>query len=522
MEISIACTDTPKVQLKKSGELLEISSRDQIQEQYESYLCDESRLPPGVADRLIFPFSEDQISEILSQTYTKNEPVTISGARTGLVGGGIPEGGILVSTEKMDQQLELMVDGDRAAVTVQPGLDLQTLNGNLRQSAPSWFYPPDPTEKTASIGGNAATNASGSRSYRYGPTRNFIQGLRIVLCDGTPLFIKRGDYTIESGKLYTISGLKTDFIFQIPGLDNTSIKNTAGYFIRPRMDLIDLFIGSEGTLGIITEIELSLLKKKETDFAAIAFFASEEEAVEFVIKVRPWPGEPAPTSLEYFDNRSLDLLRDRRREEGVNSEIPEIPPGAHAAIFFEHECKEDELDSIFSHYDRFLQTSGTSMNDTWGAFSENEINELNQFRHAVPETVNSIIAQRQKQIRGLYKISTDFVVSDSCLKPMMRKYKEMLEASNLQYVLFGHIGENHLHANILPNNEDELLSAKAVYLQLAEAVLQLGGSLSGEHGIGKIKKHLLNRMYSNDQITEFLKIKNAFDPNHRLENGVIF
>ena len=162
------------------------------------------------------------------------------------------------------------------------------------------------------------------------------------------------------------------------------------------------------------------------------------------------------------------------------------------------------------------------MNETWGGFNENEIGELNQFRHAVPETVNSIIAQRQKQIRGLYKISTDFVVSDSCLKPMMRKYKELLEASNLQYVLFGHIGENHLHANILPNNEDELQSAKAVYSQLSEAVLEMGGSLSGEHGIGKIKKHLFNRMYSSDEITEFLKIKNAFDPNHCLENGVIF
>ena len=522
MGIHIPCTDNPKAQLEKPKKLLEIASRNQIQEQYESYLCDESRLPPGIADRLIFPFSEDQISEILQQGYTKNEPVTVSGARTGLVGGGIPEGGILISTEKMDQQLDLTVGNDHAAVTVQPGLVLQTLNANLRQSAPSWFYPPDPTEKTASIGGNAATNASGGRSYRYGPTRNFILGLRIILCDGTPLSIKRGKYTIESGKMYTISGLKTDFTFQIPGLDNTSIKNTAGYFIRPRMDLIDLFIGSEGTLGIITEIELSLLKKKETDFAAIAFFRSEEEAVEFVIKVRAWPGEPAPTSLEYFDKRSLDLLRDRRREEGVNSEIPEIPSSAQAAIFFEHECREDELDSIFSYYDHCLLTSGTSMNETWGGFNENEIGELNQFRHAVPETVNSIIAQRQKQIRGLYKISTDFVVSDSCLKPMMRKYKELLEASNLQYVLFGHIGENHLHANILPNNEDELQSAKAVYSQLSEAVLEMGGSLSGEHGIGKIKKHLFNRMYSSDEITEFLKIKNAFDPNHCLENGVIF
>ena len=159
--------------------------------------------------------------------------ITVSGARTGLVGGGIPDGGILISMEKMNQQLDLKTDEDHAAITVQPGLLLQTLNENLRQSVPSWFYPPDPTEKTASIGGNVATNASGGRSYKYGPTRNFVQAIRIILCDGTPLSLRRGENTIESGKIYTINGLKKDFTFQIPPLDTTTIKNTAGYFIRP-------------------------------------------------------------------------------------------------------------------------------------------------------------------------------------------------------------------------------------------------------------------------------------------------
>ena len=162
------------------------------------------------------------------------------------------------------------------------------------------------------------------------------------------------------------------------------------------------------------------------------------------------------------------------------------------------------------------------MDETWGGFSENEIYTLNQFRHAVPETVNMIIGARQKKVEGLYKISTDFVVPDPCLEMMILKYKEILESSNLQYVLFGHIGENHLHANILPNNEDELQSAKVVYQQLSRAVLELGGSLSGEHGIGKIKKHLFTQMYSKEKVAEFLKIKDAFDPKHCLENGVIF
>ena len=518
----LTCTDNPKVQCEKSKKMLEITSKALIRDQYESYLSDESRLPPGAADRLIFPFSEDQISDILAQSFPKSECITVSGARTGLVGGGIPDGGVLISMEKMNQQLDLKTDEDHAAITVQPGLLLQTLNENLRQSIPSWFYPPDPTEKTASIGGNVATNASGGRSYKYGPTRNFVQAIRIILCDGTPLSLRRGENTIESGKIYTINGLKKDFTFQIPPLDTTTIKNTAGYFIRPQMDLIDLFIGSEGTLGVITEIELSLLKKKNMDFAAIAFFLSEEQAIEFVVQVKSYNREWVPTSLEYFDTRSLDLLRNRREQEGVNSEIPAIPAGSRAAVYFEHECEDAELESIFSIYDRLLQSAGTSMDETWGGFSENEIYTLNQFRHAVPETVNMIIGARQKKVEGLYKISTDFVVPDPCLEMMILKYKEILESSNLQYVLFGHIGENHLHANILPNNEDELQSAKVVYQQLSRAVLELGGSLSGEHGIGKIKKHLFTQMYSKEKVAEFLKIKDAFDPKHRLENGVIF
>jgi len=522
----IDCNTTLLHQNDSSDHVICILSQNKIAHDYCDYLQDESRMTEGYADQLIFPFNEYQIIDILATNFKSKQLITISGARTGLVGGAVPMGGILMSTDRMRSVLNVQSNEAEASVTVQPGITLTELSEYLKNYLPQWFYPPDPTEKSASIGGTVAANASGSRSYKYGQTRRYVKRLRVVLCDGTLLEIKRGDFYLTPNQIYIIQGEQRQFKFSIPDIDTTWIKNTAGYFICPEMDLIDLFIGSEGTLGVITEIELNLTARPNHIFAAIAFFHSEKDAVQFVFDIKRSVKKQSaidPSAIEFFDRQSIRLLRNEQENGRFQSEIPRLPDSAEAAVFFEQEYPDERsLENMYSAYDAILQNQHISMDQTWGGMTNEEIEKLDRFRHMLPETVNMIIGQRQNKIPGLHKISTDFVVPEEQLNCMIRVYKNLLNKSGLDYVIFGHIGENHLHVNIIPKDSSELKNAKLVYLQLAREAVRLGGTISGEHGIGRLKKNLLNVMYDQKLLTQFHQIKLAFDPYSCLENGVIF
>lgn len=525
MSTIINCTVVPEHKTAENEKFIQVLSPDEIKRNYYNYLHDESRMQNGYAEQLLFPSTELHIVNALTENYQNKKHMTISGARTGVVGGAVPMNGVLLSTEHMQSILSIQCNDSAASVIVQPGVTLTALSDYLEKHLPQWFYPPDPTEKSASIGGTVAANASGSRSYKYGQTRHYVKRLRIALCDGTLLEIKRGDYFLFSGELFQIQGKQHSFNFSVPDINTSWIKNTAGYYIHPNMDLIDLFIGSEGTLGIITEIELELRKKPEQYFAAIAFFNSEMQAFRFVVNIKKAAKGQSlidPSAIEFFDKESINLLRNKRIDDGPGSEIPQLPEPAQAAVFFEQECSESILENQFFEYDKLLRDQNTDMDHTWGAMTHEEILRLDRFRHALPETVNMIIGQRQKKIPGLHKISTDFVVPEEKLERMMHVYQNQLINSKLDYVIFGHIGENHLHVNILPNDTNDLNKAKSVYLELAREAVRLGGTISGEHGIGRLKKDLLKEMYHPDILHQLYQIKMAFDPNLCIEKGVIF
>src|SRR5260370_28696903 len=219
-------------------------------------------------------------------------PVTVTGSLTGMTGGGVARGGWAISLEKF-QRLEIQTGRAIAA----PGVSIDAWQAAAGR--PGQSYAPDPTERTASIGGTIATNASGSRSFRYGSTRRHVLGLRVALIDGRVLNIQRGD--------------KIDFeVPQIP-LPSTT-KNTAGYLLSPGMDWIDLFAGSEGTLGIAIEAELRLLPKPADILAGVIFLISDDAALAVVEACREIPGMPM---IDYFDRTSLDLLPPR---------YPQLPP----------------------------------------------------------------------------------------------------------------------------------------------------------------------------------------------------
>jgi FAD/FMN-containing dehydrogenase len=408
--------------------------------------------------------------------------VTIAGAGTGVTGARVPMGGWVLSLEKLSR-LEV---GTGYAIAG-AGVLLRDLHAAAQASGQ--FYPPDPTETSASIGGTIATNASGSRSFRYGATRRWVEALRVVLTDGTVREFSRGDaIDFDPGAI------------PLPQVT----KNTAGYLLHPGMDWIDLFAGSEGTLGVVTEARLRLLPVPATILAGVIFFPSDEAALD---AVDGWRLNAAPRMLEYFDAGSLILLRES---------FSEIPVAAHAAILFEQElASDDDLAGRDAWLTR-IEASG-ALDDSWLAESNRDRERFRRFRHALPEMVNDTVRRN-----GTLKMGTDHAVPIARSREMLAYYRRRLEEEFPErYVIFGHIGDAHLHVNMLPEPADSARAADLL-LEFARQAVALGGTVSAEHGLGKRKAHLLALQYAPEYLEAMRAVKRRLDPQNLLGRGTLF
>lgn len=270
-----------------------------VNEGHADYLCDESRRV-GHAETICFPRSTTEVAQALEAASTNGWPVTIQGGRTGITGGCVPDGGLILNLSRMNAIGE--INGDTMAV--QPGALLADIRKAVGGGGdPALFFPSDLTETTASIGGMVANNASGARSFRYGAVRNWIQALEVVLANGETIHVERGVHKADGlgFKLGGIEGMLPD-LSHLRRCDG--IKNAAGYFVKPDMDLVDLFIGAEGTLGVVTEITIRLLPEPGQMNGLTAFFAAEEEALEFVRFLRGAGPGARPSAIEFFDCQS--------------------------------------------------------------------------------------------------------------------------------------------------------------------------------------------------------------------------
>ena len=470
--------------------------------EFEEYLRDESRRA-GYAEQIVFAGSEEDIRLALRS----GTQITVQGARTGIAAGAVPEGGLILNLSRMDCIGE--VDSD--CITVQPG----ALLSDIRQKAEAagLLFPPDPTETSASIGGMLACNASGAMSYHYGPTRNWVHALRVMLPDGDALRIERSRKV--DGRLFSLTTESgRDISGTLPELKLPDVKSAAGYYIRPDMDLLDLFIGMEGTLGVITEAELKLLPAPKCRQALCAFFPDEPSALQFVRFLRE---KVSPVAIEFFGHNALELLRKSEMD------LPTFPEHAHTAIYFEfHGDSEEALEeAVLTSAERMVEL-GAGEDDCWMADSPREIEIQKTFRHATPEAVNLLIDRRKKACPDLTKLGTDMSVPDEHLEAVMKLYRDDLAAAGLEYVIFGHIGNNHVHVNILPRNMEELAQGKALYIEWAKQIVAMGGSVSAEHGIGKIKVPLLETMFGPDGIAAMRELKRNFDPEGILNPGNLF
>ena len=459
----------------------------------QGFLEDSSGLLGGFAEAVVFPETEAEISEFLKDVSQKRIPVTISGGGTGVTGGRIPFGGVVLATDRLNKILKITSE----YAIVQPAVRLDELQNEVGKI--NRIYLPEPTEPNAYLGGTVATNASGARGFKYGSTRKYVRRLKVVLSSGKVIEIKRGEIFADKEGNLKLEDLK----FKIPGYQMPKIKNAAGYYSKEGMDLIDLFIGQEGTLGVVTEIELALGPKKET-FDCIAFFPAEEDTLKFISEAK----KQDALSLEYFDFNSLELLRQK---------YPNIPDNAKGAILFEQETTPETEGQLIENWSNLLEKFGVSLDKVWFAEDEKKKQYFKEFRHALPEMVNEIVKRNK-----MPKVGTDMAVPQDKFREMYNFYKEKLSESQIRYVIFGHIGENHLHANLLPESSVEFDRAKNIYLELVKKAISLGGTASAEHGIGKLKHAYLEVMYGRHGLEEMARVKKLLDPACILGLGNIF
>ncbi len=459
------------------------------------YLKDASNYSGGCADEVIIPETSQELVQFLK---SNDRPITIAGAGTGLTASRIPESGIIISLEKFNTVGNI----ENSAIDVGPAVSLKALQTHLLSTP--FYYPPNPTESLASIGGTVATNASGSRSYKLGVTRNYVLEMDLALANGKTVTLTRGQtvdepLTLDDGSKITFPKIT---------YESPHFKNAAGYYVHPGMDWLDLFIGSDGTLALVTRIRLKLLLRPEEFISGILFFDREEACWELVDTIRSLRSDTiSPCALEYFDKFSLKKLKP------THSQIPEC---AHAALFFEQAIlKKQEYESVLESWFEFLSLENVSLDDSWFAQNEKDRQRFHDFRHDIP-----IIINEENSRLGRVKIGTDMAVANEHFMDMMHFYRQELSESGLEFVVFGHLGDNHLHINLLPGPE-ELDCAKTTYDRLVDQILEWKGTISAEHGIGKLKKAYFAKMVGPEVLGELKTIKQALDPRNLLGRGNI-
>jgi len=519
-----------------------VDDQSEITDTYALYLDDESHSFDGQAERIVFPSTEAEVAALMKSAYESGTPITVQGGRTGLTGAAVPLGGIVMNLEKMTNILYLSYSDEekRYSIAAEAGVTLEDLvhavsTKNLKmlqssgtadqQTALTQFlsephdysFPIDPTEMSAWLGGIVACNASGAKTYKYGAVRDWVCRIRVVLANGDILDIDRGSVSATDGKYVIVLSDGKEVDIKIPSYTMPQTKNAAGLYAKPDMDLIDLFIGSEGILGTITMVELGLEKLPENIMTVMAFFPSEDDAVNFVYDIRA-PEFVVPMDfLEYFGPNAIEMIKEKASSAGIT--VPAMKSDTKAIVFFEFSYSEEDMETKIMALEAVLNKHNTSSESSWAGLDRTELEKMKTVRHFVPETVNGLIAQRKAEYHKVHKIGTDMAVPDEALRDYLKFYRSTLEEQGMEYVIFGHIGNNHLHVNMIPRNNEEVEQGMNNYMIFAKRAVELGGTVAAEHGIGKLKRAFLEAMYGEKGISEMQAVKHAIDSKWIINRG---
>lgn len=505
-----------------------------------SRLQDAAQFPGGHAAELYAPASEAQIAAVLR----RSAAVLPIGAQSSLTGGATPMGDVLLSTVRLNGVDLIGVD----RVRVQAGVTIAALDEALRQAGRS--YPPAPTFTGAFVGGTIATNAAGARTFKYGTTRDWVAALTVVLPTGDVLDIERGKIRACADGYFELRLADRTARVDIPRYRMPALpKLSAGYFAAPEMDLIDLFIGSEGTLGVITAATLRVLPERPAACLALVPFAHRRPALDFVRRLRDaaiatWrnhdPSGIDVAAIEHLDARSLALVREDGLDRANGVTLPdtaslallvtlELPPGTSADRAFDEIGRVQDPAAPDTPLVRFC-----GMLIEAGVFDEVEIavpgdrsrqEQLLAIREGVPAAVNARVARAQQTIDPrIEKTAADMIVPFDRFEALLDFYDAEFRRRGLDAAVWGHISDGNVHPNVIPRSLAEVEAGKAAILEFGRAAIRLGGAPLAEHGVGRslVKQQLLRMLYGDAGIEDMQRVKRAIDPEWKLSPGVLF
>jgi D-lactate dehydrogenase (cytochrome) len=483
-----------------------------------SFLSDAAHVPGGFSPGVVFPRHEGEVAAIVASATR----VLAVGAQSSLTGGATPRGEIVLSTRAL-QDIAVPTVG---RVRVGAGVPLNALQ---RALAPArLFYPPVPTYEGAFTGGTIATNAAGAATFKYGSTRAWVDAVTVVLASGDVLDVTRGDVVASpEGQFEVVPTTGAPVTVPIPRYDMPSVaKLSAGYFARPGMDLIDLFIGSEGTLGVVTAATLRLVPRPRRAMALVTC-SGDDQAVAVAAALRDeareaWAGRgPLDiAAIEYMDARSLAAVED---DAFTRAGVARPAAGA-VMLLLQIELPGDDEASL-SRLQSVLASHGVD-GDPIIAAAEDErgAQRLVNLREAVPAGVNAMIAAAKAIHPDIEKTAGDMVVPFNRVAESLALYRAAFTRRGLDYAIWGHLSDGNLHPNVLPRSLDDVERGRDAIVEIARGVMSMGGAPLAEHGVGRsiVKQRLLRELYGEEGIAQMRAVKRALDPAWKLAPGVLF
>lgn len=433
----------------------------------EDYSHDELGGVEKMPDALVRVHSTDEVSKVMRLAYENNIPVTVRGSGTGLVGSAVPiYGGILMETTAMNKILDL--DRDNQSVTVEPGVLLMELAAFAEEN--DFLYPPDPGEKSATIGGNISTNAGGMRAVKYGVTRDYVRALTVVMPTG-----------------------------EVLKLGATVAKNSSGYSLK------DLVVGSEGTLCIICEAVLKLVPLPKVSVSLLVPFADMKSAIEAVPQI--FASKVTPTAIEYMSRDTILFS-----EDYLGKRFPDTKNDAYILLTFDGNTEQEVETDMKAVAELCLEIGAL---DAYIVDTEERKKSVWSARGAFLEAIKSSTTEMDE---------CDVVVPVNKVDEFIKYTHRIADELKVRIPSFGHAGDGNLHVYIcrdaLSDGDWEKVKERSFELMYKKAE-ELGGLVSGEHGIGYAKKEFLKKQYGETPIALMQGIKRVFDEKNILNPGKI-
>ncbi len=465
-----------------------------LDERYQTYLHDESGLR-GEADSISFPLNEAEAAAIVAAMRDAGTPVTAQGGHTGLAGAAVPLRGHVMNLSRMNRigQPSRLEDGTWV-VTAEPGATLGELRTALAgaRAGAALFWPPDPTETTATIGGVVSCGARGLTSMLYGDTLSHVESLRLLLRDGSVRDVSRGGGACCAGC---------------------------------SLGMLDVVAGGEGMVGVITQLTLRLAPKPRVVWG-ICFFCPDRQSTGAVADrlaaTESGAGDASIACLEYLDRRSVALVEERTSGVAALRHLPDVDPSMAAAFFVElHGDDEDAVVALAGRLmDAVTECGGDP--DAWVMFGEAEVERLRAMRHAAPESANMLVEQVRRSDPSILTLTTDMALPGLPFAAALDFYEGGLRQKGLDACLYGPVRDNRLYVTLLPRTRDEFVRGRRLVGQWAVRAVELGGRPVNEHGAGKLKQSLLAACPDSPRRRDLRRCKDALDPGWFWNPGTMF